>query len=176
MPKKILLLLLAVLLIGVFFWFDLDSYFTIDALKSRRAEFAASYAAHPAQFLIAFFCAYVAVAALSLPGAAIMTLAAGALFGMVTGLILVSFASSVGATLSFLSSRFLLRDWVQGKFGERLRSLNEGFEREGARSGPCRRHIPVGSRPSDPARTMAVCACHAYRDRTHRRCRHNVDR
>jgi uncharacterized membrane protein YdjX (TVP38/TMEM64 family) len=131
-PKKTLLLLLAVLLIAIFFWFDLDSYFTIDALKSRRAEFASSYAANPGQFLIAFFCAYVAVAALSFPGAAIMTLAAGALFGMVTGLILLSFASSIGAPLSFLSSRFLLRNWVQGKFGERLRSLNEGFERDGA--------------------------------------------
>ena len=132
MTKKILFLACAALLLAAFFWFDLDAYFTIVALKSRRAEFAASYAANPAQFLVVFFCAYVAVAALSLPGAAIMTLAAGALFGMVTGLILVSFASSIGATMSFLSSRFLLRDWVQNKFGDRLRNLNDGFEREGA--------------------------------------------
>jgi uncharacterized membrane protein YdjX (TVP38/TMEM64 family) len=79
----------------------------------------------------AFFVVYVAVTALSLPGAAIMTLAGGAVFGLLWGTVLVSFASSIGATLAFLASRFLLRDWVQARFGERLRAINAGVEKEG---------------------------------------------
>ena len=83
-------------------------------------------------FLGGFFLVYVITTALSLPGAAILTMVAGALFGLVTGTILVSFASSIGATLAFLSSRFLLRDWVQEKFGSRLKAINEGLRRDGA--------------------------------------------
>jgi uncharacterized membrane protein YdjX (TVP38/TMEM64 family) len=78
-----------------------------------------------------FFVAYVAVTGLSLPGAAVMTLAGGAVFGLFWGLLLVSFASSLGATLAFLASRFLLRDWVQQRFGDRLRAINAGIEKEG---------------------------------------------
>jgi len=80
----------------------------------------------------AFFGVYVLVTALSLPGAAIMTLVAGALFGLLWGVVIVSFASTIGATAAFLVSRFLLRDWVQGKFGDKLKTINEGVEREGA--------------------------------------------
>src|SRR5436190_14927783 len=79
-----------------------------------------------------FFAIYVLVTGLSLPGAAMLTLVAGALFGLVWGVVIVSFASTIGATLAFLASRYLLRDWVQGKFGEKLRTINEGVDKEGA--------------------------------------------
>lgn len=132
MTKKIGLLFLLAAAIAAFFYFDLGSYLSLDYLKARQADFAAGYAANPWLFIGGFFLIYVATAALSLPGAAILTLAAGALFGLVTGTIIVSFASSIGATLAFLSSRFLLRDWVQNKFGDRLKGLNDGLERDGA--------------------------------------------
>ncbi len=89
-------------------------------------------ASDPWRAAFAFFAAYVAVTGLSLPGAALMTLAAGAVFGLVWGTVLVSFASTLGATLAFLAARFVLRDWVQGRFGARLRGLNEGVAKEGA--------------------------------------------
>src|SRR5690606_14396448 len=101
-------------------------------LKQGQAEFVALYEAHPMSVLGAYFAAYVVMAALSLPGAAIMTIAAGTLFGLLTGLLLVSFASSIGATLAFLVSRFLLRDAVQNRFGDRLGAINRGVERDGA--------------------------------------------
>jgi pyruvate/2-oxoglutarate dehydrogenase complex dihydrolipoamide dehydrogenase (E3) component/uncharacterized membrane protein YdjX (TVP38/TMEM64 family) len=132
MIKKLALLLVFVAAIAAFFYFDLGSYLSLDYFKARQADFAASYQANPWLFIIGFFLIYVAMAALSLPGAAILTLVAGALFGLVTGLIIVSFASTIGATLAFLSSRFLLRDWVQSKFGDKLKGLNEGLERDGA--------------------------------------------
>jgi uncharacterized membrane protein YdjX (TVP38/TMEM64 family) len=75
---------------------------------------------------------YILVTSLSLPGAAIMTLAAGALFGLVVGTIVVSFASTIGATLACFVSRFILRDWIQSKFGDKLRTINEGVEKEGS--------------------------------------------
>src|SRR5207245_1285825 len=78
-----------------------------------------------------FFALYVVVTGLSLPGAAIMTLVAGAIFGLLWGTVIVSFASTIGATLAFLVSRYLLRDWVQGKFGDKLKTINQGVEREG---------------------------------------------
>ncbi|MDP5052467.1 MAG: FAD-dependent oxidoreductase, partial [Congregibacter sp.] len=88
--------------------------------------------ANPLQIALIFFGLYVAVTGLSLPGAAIMTLAGGAIFGFWTALLLVSFASSVGATLAFLVSRSLLRDWVQTRFARQLKALNAGFSRDGA--------------------------------------------
>lgn len=132
MLKKLILLAVVAMAIIAFFYFGLNNYLTLEAFKARQADFAASYAANPLLFLGTFFLIYVIMTALSLPGAAILTMAAGALFGLVNGTILVSLASSIGATLAFLSSRFLLRDWVQDKFGDRLRSINEGFERDGA--------------------------------------------
>src|SRR5260221_3547312 len=91
----------------------------------------AFYVAHPMQSAAICFAVYIAVTALSLPGAAIMTLAAGAIFGLLWGTVIVSFASSIGATLAYLASRFLFRDWVQQKFGPQLRAINEGVQREG---------------------------------------------
>jgi uncharacterized membrane protein YdjX (TVP38/TMEM64 family) len=90
------------------------------------------YAAHGPQVIAGYMAVYIIVTALSLPGAVIMTLAGGALFGLVTGTIVVSFASTIGATLACAVSRFLLRDWVQGKFGGRIARVNEGIDREGA--------------------------------------------
>jgi dihydrolipoamide dehydrogenase len=119
-------------LIAAFFVFDLGQYLTLDYLKARQHDFQQFYSAHRALTLGSYFLIYVAVTALSLPGAAIMTLAGAALFGFWPALLVVSFASSIGATLAFLVSRFLLRDWVQARFGERLRAVNAGIEKEGA--------------------------------------------
>ena len=128
------LLILAVLLaaIALFFALDLGQYLTLEAFKARQAEIEAWRAANPWQAAGAFFAVYVVVTALSLPGAAVMTLAVGAVFGLLWGTLLVSFASTIGATLAFLVSRFLLRDWVQARFGERLRAVNAGVEKDGA--------------------------------------------
>ncbi len=120
------------LLVGLFFAFDLGQYFTLDYLKSSQAEFAELYASQPALVIATFFGIYVAVTALSLPGAAIMTLAGGALFGVLVGTLIVSFASSIGATLAFLVSRYALRDTVQTRFGNRLKEINKGVEKDGA--------------------------------------------
>jgi pyruvate/2-oxoglutarate dehydrogenase complex dihydrolipoamide dehydrogenase (E3) component/uncharacterized membrane protein YdjX (TVP38/TMEM64 family) len=118
-------------LIVAFFAFGGHRYLTFDSIKSQQAAIQALYEGNPLPTAIAFFAAYVAVTGLSLPGAAVMTLAAGAIFGLAWGTVLVSFASSIGATLAFVAARFLLRDWVQARFGAQLRAVNEGVEREG---------------------------------------------
>jgi pyruvate/2-oxoglutarate dehydrogenase complex dihydrolipoamide dehydrogenase (E3) component/uncharacterized membrane protein YdjX (TVP38/TMEM64 family) len=130
--KKILILAAVVALIVAFFAFDLGRFLSLEYIKSRQAEFAALAAERPLAVGGAFFAIYVAVCALSLPGAAIMTLAAGAIFGLVTGTVIVSFASAIGATLALLVSRYVLRDSVQSKFGARLTDIDKGIEREGA--------------------------------------------
>jgi pyruvate/2-oxoglutarate dehydrogenase complex dihydrolipoamide dehydrogenase (E3) component/uncharacterized membrane protein YdjX (TVP38/TMEM64 family) len=106
-------------------------YLAFDSVKAQQAALQSYIEQHPWQSATAFFFAYVAVTGLSLPGAAVMTLAAGAFFGLPWGTLIVSFASSLGATLAFLASRFVLRDWVQARFGRQLRPINEGFAREG---------------------------------------------
>lgn len=130
--KKALILLGVIVLVGAFFAFDLQRYLTLTALKARQEAFHAYYASHRLLTLLAYFLIYVAVTALSLPGATIMTLAGGTLFGFWPALVVISFASSIGATLAFLVSRFLLRAWVQSRFRDRLAALNAGIEREGA--------------------------------------------
>ena len=130
--KKIAIIAVLAALIAAYFVFDLGAYLTLDGIKQVADEASAFYAENPVLVLAIFFLIYVAVTAASLPGAAIMTLAAGALFGLVTGTILVSFASTAGATLAFLSSRYVLRDWVEARFGERLKAINDGLERDGA--------------------------------------------
>ena len=114
-----------------FYSFDLGRYLSLDFFKGQQAAIETWRAAQPAKAALLYFLAYVAVTGLSLPGAAAMTLAGGAIFGLLWGTVLVSFASAAGATLAFLVSRFLLRDWVQQQFGERLRALDAGIEREG---------------------------------------------
>jgi uncharacterized membrane protein YdjX (TVP38/TMEM64 family) len=132
MTKKLLIIGVLAAAIAAFFAFDLGQYLSLDALKASKAEIDSYYALHPVLMIAAFFFLYVAVTAASLPGAAIMTLAAGAIFGLVTGTILVSFASTIGATLAFLASRNVLGEWVQAKFGDRLTAFNEGVARDGA--------------------------------------------
>lgn len=119
--------------IGLFFGLGLQHQLTLSHLQASRAELLALYAASPVRVLAGFFAAYVAVTALSLPGAVIMTLAAGALFGLGVGMVLVSFASSLGATLAFLAARHVMADWVEKKFGDRLKPIHQGVEKSGAR-------------------------------------------
>jgi uncharacterized membrane protein YdjX (TVP38/TMEM64 family) len=129
---RLALLLLLVVLIAGFFALGLQRYLTLEYLKAQQAAIAALYRAHPLSVAAAYFAVYVAVTGLSLPGAALLTLFGGAVFGLWWGTLIVSFASSIGATLAFVSSRFLLRDVVQRKFGDKLKALNAGVEREGA--------------------------------------------
>jgi dihydrolipoamide dehydrogenase len=130
--RKLIVLAVVVLLVAAFFIFDLGSYLTFDSLKSSRDEIIAWRESSPFIAVIVFFLVYVAVTALSLPGAAIMTLGVGAVFGFFWGLVLVSFASTIGATLAFLISRFVLRDSVQSRYGDRLKAINTGIEKDGA--------------------------------------------
>ena len=130
--KKILILAALAALVAAYFHFDLGQYLTIEGIKGVVDDVQGFYAENQIAVLAGFFAVYVGVTAASLPGAAIMTLAAGALFGLVLGTVLVSFASTLGATLAFLSSRFVLRDTIEGRFGDRLKTINEGLERDGA--------------------------------------------
>jgi pyruvate/2-oxoglutarate dehydrogenase complex dihydrolipoamide dehydrogenase (E3) component/uncharacterized membrane protein YdjX (TVP38/TMEM64 family) len=114
------------------FYFDLGSYLQLSVLRENLAQLQHWYAQHPVLAGAIYFSIYVVVTGLSVPGAAIMTLAGGALFGFWYGLLLVSFASSLGATLAFAVSRTLLKEWVQSRFERQLRSINEGFEGQGA--------------------------------------------
>ncbi len=128
---KIVLLLVIVSLIGMFFLLDLEQYFSLGNLKNELAAFKEYYMQHKAWTMMIYMVVYILMAALSLPGAAIMTLAGGALFGLFYGVILVSFASTIGATLAFLFSRYLFKDWVQNKFSSKLSAINKGIEKEG---------------------------------------------
>ena len=130
--KKLLLIVALVVLVALYFAFDLGRFLSLAYIKQRQADFAALYADKPAVVIATYFAIYVAVTALSLPGAAIMTLAAGAIFGLLTGSIIVSFAASIGATLAFLVARYVLRDSVQARFGARLAEIDKGMARDGA--------------------------------------------
>lgn len=130
--KKILMLLVFLLLIYLFFYFELHLYLTLENLKSTQLQLAGFIEARPLYSISIFFGTYVLITALSLPGAAIMTLAAGALFGLYWGTVVVSFASTIGATLAFLISRYLFRDIVQQYFGKQMRVIDAGVRNEGA--------------------------------------------
>lgn len=136
MNKKILKRLLLVVVIamsGFLFWaFDLGRFLNLSFLKGSLDDLRVLYAGNGFTVLLGYFVIYVLAAALSVPGAAVFTLAGGALFGFFTGTILVSFASTIGATLSCAAARFLLRDWVQAKLSEKIVKINEGIKREGA--------------------------------------------
>jgi pyruvate/2-oxoglutarate dehydrogenase complex dihydrolipoamide dehydrogenase (E3) component/uncharacterized membrane protein YdjX (TVP38/TMEM64 family) len=123
-----------VLLLGLAAWFllDLGQYLTLDALKAQQSTIDGLYRANPLPVMAIFFLGYVVLTALSVPGAAILTLAAGAIFGVATGTVLVSFASSIGATAAFLASRYLFHDAVHARFGTRLKPVNDGVARDGA--------------------------------------------
>ena len=131
MIKRILLILLILILAASFFYFDLNQLLTLDGLKGSMAQFNDYKTQSPLLIIGGFFLLYVVVTSLSLPGAAILTLAAGALFGLWQGLLVASFASSIGATLAFLTSRYLLRDTIKQRFPERLAAIDAGVEKEG---------------------------------------------
>ncbi len=128
---KIIVALAVVAAIIAFFAFDLGKYFSLEYFKSQQAAISAYYQANPLQTVAIFFVIYVVAIGLSFPGAALLTLIAGAIFGLLWGSVIVSFASSIGATFAFLVSRFLLRDWVQAKFGSRLKPINDGVAKDG---------------------------------------------
>ncbi|MFZ2301902.1 MAG: TVP38/TMEM64 family protein [Gallionella sp.] len=130
--KKAILALLIIAAIALFFGMGLDQHLTLSALKESQGKFAAMLERSPLQITLMAFVLYVAVVALSLPGATVMGLAAGALFGFWYGTLFVSFASSIGATLAFLISRYLLRDFIQRRFGDKLKAINEGMAKDGA--------------------------------------------
>ena len=132
MIKKAILVLVLLGALVAYFVFDLGQILSLENYKASQSEIVAAKDANPVLYIAGFFILYVAVTGLSIPGAAIMSLVAGALFGVLIGTIIVSFASTMGATLAFLSARFVLRDWVQGKFGERLRAIDDGLEKDGA--------------------------------------------
>src|SRR4051794_25077869 len=127
---RLIVLLILITLIAVFFIFDLGRYFSLEFFKSQQTAITSYFQANPWLTTAIFFAIYVGVTALSLPGALVMTLVAGAIFGLLWGTVVVSFASSVGATLAFLASRFLLRDWVQAKFADKLKTVNEGIKKD----------------------------------------------
>jgi uncharacterized membrane protein YdjX (TVP38/TMEM64 family) len=130
--KKIVVLLLIFITVAAFKIFHLDQYLTLSFMKSSHHRFTALYEQHRIPVIAAYMAVYVLVTSFSLPGAVILTLVGGALFGLLAGTFIVSFASTIGATLACVVSRFMLRDWVQSKFCQRLRTVNEGVEREGA--------------------------------------------
>jgi len=130
--RKLALALTAGVAIAAFFAFDLGQYLNLRTLKEQQAAIQGFQAAQPLLSGVIYFLVYVAATALSLPGAALLTLAGGAVFGLLWGTLIVSFASTIGATLAFLMSRFLLRDWVESRFGQRLTAIDQGVRREGA--------------------------------------------
>ncbi|MBI4006097.1 MAG: FAD-dependent oxidoreductase [Gammaproteobacteria bacterium] len=130
--NKISLVVVFFIAITFFFIFDLQSYFTIDFFRSQQTAISGYYNVHPLNTAIIFFFIYVAITGLSLPGAAIMTLIGGAIFGLLWGTVIVSFASTIGATIAFISSRFVLRGYVQERFSKNLKAINKGMKKDGA--------------------------------------------
>ena len=132
--KRIKIILLTAtfsIVVALFYVFDLQQYLTLQYLKSSKAFFISYYEQNPILVLGSYFLGYVVMTAFSLPGAVWMTLGGGAFFGLLTGTITVSFASTIGATLAMLISRFILRDWAQGRFGEQMQTINYGIQKDG---------------------------------------------
>lgn len=130
--KKIAVVGAIGVLIAAFWIFDLRQYLTLSYIKASREMFEMLYAERRGEMIAAYAVVYILLTSLSLPGAAVMTLLAGALFGLFIGTIVVSFASTIGATIACFTARFVLRDWIQNKFGNKLGKINEGIDREGA--------------------------------------------
>jgi len=132
MKKKTGMIAVVILAVIAFQYFDLGQYLSLDYIKASQQRLHELYLANRLVVIGGYMAIYIAVAALSLPGAAVLTLAGGGLFGLAIGTVVVSFASTIGATLACLVSRFLLRESVQKKFGDRLAAINKGIEEEGA--------------------------------------------
>lgn len=130
--KKIIVVVLIIALVTAFILFDLGQFLSLEFIKSQQAAVDGFYTDNRLLTILLFFAMYVVVTGASLPGAAVLTLAAGAIFGVVTGVIIASFASSIGATLAFLVSRFVLRDSIENRFGDNLKTINQGIQRDGA--------------------------------------------
>ena len=126
-----LLIAFFIIVVALFFVFDLQKYLTLEYLKSSKAFFISSYENYPILVLGSYFLFYIVITAFSLPGAVWMTLGGGAFFGLFAGTVIVSFASSIGATLAMLISRFLLRDWVQSRFEKQMQIINAGINKDG---------------------------------------------
>lgn len=131
MKKIIILLLLAILIFG-FFFFDLHQYFDFSYIKSKQQAITDYFHTHPVKTSLIFFLIYIAVAGLSLPGAGILSILAGAIFGLALGVAIVLLAATIGATIAFWFSRYIFHDFVQDRFGDKLRAINKGIERDGA--------------------------------------------
>ena len=129
--NKVLIVAGVAAIVLLFIIFDLDRFLTLEYIKESQAKFQDLYASHKIGVISTYVLIYIVVTALSLPGAVILTLAGGALFGLVVGTVAVSIASTIGATLACIVSRFILRQWVQDKFGEKLKAVNDGVEKEG---------------------------------------------
>lgn len=130
--KRLVILTLLVGLVAAYFVLDLGQYFSLEYLKASREHFQTLYAEHTFAVVAVYFAIYVTATALALPAATVLTLAGGALFGFVYGTVIISFASSIGAAVAFVIARYLLKDWVQTKFGDRLEKINSGIRKDGA--------------------------------------------
>jgi len=130
--QKIIIVLIIVGIIAAFKIFNLGDYLSLSYIKESQQNFQELYSQNRLAVIAGYMGIYILVAALSLPGAAVMTLAGGAMFGLLVGVVVVSFASTIGATLACFVARFVLRDWVQTKVGDKLKTVNQGVEKEGA--------------------------------------------
>ncbi len=140
---KVLLASGVIIAVATFFYFDLQHYLSLDMLKSQKQQILQSVSLYPYLTALAYFFIYIIATGLSLPGATILTLAGGMIFGLLWGTLLVSFASTIGATLAFLIARYLLRDWVEARFGKRMAAINDGLKKDGAFYLLSLRLIPV---------------------------------
>ena len=130
--NKIVIVLVIIVLVAVFKIFNLGDYLTLTYIKESQEKFQVIYSDNHAAVIGSYMLIYILVTSLSLPGAVVMTLAGGAFFGLLVGTVVVSFASTIGGTLACFVSRFILRDWIQSRFGEKLKMVNEGVDKEGA--------------------------------------------
>ncbi len=132
MKNKIIIIIILFCLIAIFWIFNLGDYLSLAFIKESQHTFELLYSENRTAVIAGYMAMYILATSLSLPGGAVMGLMAGALFGLITGTVAVSFASTIGATIACFVSRFILRDWIQSKFGDKLKTINKGVEKEGA--------------------------------------------
>ena len=132
MKRNWVISLVLLSLVFAFFYFEAGQYLQLEYIKQQQSAIDSAYQQNPVSFILLFSFSYILMTALSIPGATLFTLVAGALFGVITGTIIVSFASTIGATLAFLASRYLFRDKVQSRYGDKLEWVNNGIEEDGA--------------------------------------------